>query len=403
MPHNPNPLWILCFAALSAVTSATSIRPDWLLERADTCAAADFSKCSQPGLPANFCCNNDSTCTVLAGNTTVLCCPSGSDCSTIQPITCNLTFQDPAANPSAEIKTTVLDGKLETCDSGCCPFGYHCVDHNCIKNEDQTQKPEGGASTGDGKPTTSATSDPTAGGTSAASVKPTNTAVDGGVAGGAESAAPSSDTPDATAARTMNTAAIVGGVVGGIVALIAIIAAIMLLRHRRKQKAAKKRLSSSSSFGNFISQPIPQNEYTSGRSDFISKTQAQSSSIASTPTQAQERFPPHSPYSPYSGRRDSEMAEMSPRSHHASAEIGGLRSLTDNPYRWSARQDSIAPYTPTPKDRRQPSSASGEDVAFYADAETIKSSPFYGSRRDTTWSGIQRNADTVPDSPVRRR
>ncbi|CAJ2501056.1 Uu.00g039090.m01.CDS01 [Anthostomella pinea] len=385
MPTIRGPLWALHLAAVLSAASAASIRPESIFERGNSCAA-NFTKCSQAGLPDNFCCEAGTSCLVLAGSTTVLCCPSGSSCDTINPITCNVALQDAAANPAAEIKTTVLDGKLETCSTGCCPYGYSCVNDNCVMDQDQSKKPAGKSN-----PTTSSTH---AAPTTTASSKPSTTAVQGGVT----SAAPSKETTDPTAANTMNTAAIVGGVVGGIAAIGLIAVAVMVCRRRRK-KEQKMRQNRSSSWGNIgnipISAPMPHADYDGNRQDFLSK--ARSTSVASTPTQAQERFPPNSPYSPYSssGRPESEMSDA-PRSYHPSAEVGGLhgeRNLTDMAHRYSGT--SIAS-----RERRQ-HSAGSESINIFADALTVGGGS--AARPLTTWTDIQSHAERVPDSPVRRR
>ncbi|KAI1504405.1 hypothetical protein F5X99DRAFT_38775 [Biscogniauxia marginata] len=385
MPNIRGPLRALHFAAVLAIASATSIRPEWLFERDGTCAA-DFTKCSQAGLPDNFCCRTGATCLVLAGETTVLCCPEGNKCDTISPITCNISLQDPVANPQAEIKTSVLDVKLETCSTGCCPFGYHCNDNDCVKDADQSKKP-GSAGDASPSPSSSPTSTQTAPTESASETSTTSEAVGHGTS---TTAAPSTENPDPTVDTNMNTAAIVGGVVGGMIALIVIIAGVLVLRHRRKQKE-KKRHSSSSSFGNIISAPVPHAEYPNQRLDFLAK--AQSSSIASSPTQVQGRFPPNSPYSPYANRPDSIMSDP-PRSYHLSAEVGGLRSLTDHyyqPSRYSAGAE-------TPISPMRQHSGGSESINIFADPSTVGS-----ERRDTTWTEFQHQVDKMPESPLRRR
>ncbi|KAI0975324.1 hypothetical protein F4678DRAFT_323308 [Xylaria arbuscula] len=104
--------------------------------------ASGWSLCPGAGLPSDFCCLTTDTCLTLAGNSTVLCCPQGSDCSTIEAIPCDVSLQDPAKNPQAVIKTTALTAALPTCGDVCCPFGYSCDKNtNCIENEDQSQKP----------------------------------------------------------------------------------------------------------------------------------------------------------------------------------------------------------------------------------------------------------------------
>ncbi|GAW18252.1 hypothetical protein ANO14919_077260 [Xylariales sp. No.14919] len=382
MSYARGPLWTLQLAALLAIASATSIRPGWLLERADTCAV-NYSKCSQAGLPANFCCQTGSSCTVLAGATTVLCCPDGSDCSTIQIISCNLSLQDPAAHPQAELKTTELDGKLPTCGKGCCPFGYHCDtgSTNCVKDEDQSKKP--GALSSSVPSATSTVHSSSTISTGTASTTPA-------AAGTEEPAATPTETPSSAAANTLNTAAIVGGVVGGLLALTLIIAGIWLLRHKRKKaREEREKRDTTESFGN-ISAPIPHADYHTQRLDFLAK--AQSSSVSSSPTQVQGRFPPSSPYSAYAFRPDSEMTDR-PRSYHASAEIGGLRNLT-NRYSGGSVTNPF-----TPRGDRQNSGGS-ESINIFADPSTVGSPSIY-NRRDTTWTEFQHHADQRGlDSPV---
>ncbi|KAI1288738.1 hypothetical protein F5Y03DRAFT_379361 [Xylaria venustula] len=104
--------------------------------------ASGWSLCPGAGLPNDFCCLSTETCLALAGNTTVLCCPNGADCSNIEAIPCDVGLQDPAKNPEAVIKTTALTATLPSCGDVCCPFGYSCGGNtNCIENEDQSQKP----------------------------------------------------------------------------------------------------------------------------------------------------------------------------------------------------------------------------------------------------------------------
>ncbi|KAI0974557.1 hypothetical protein F4678DRAFT_381115 [Xylaria arbuscula] len=381
MSYARGPFRTLQFAAVLAIASATSIRANLLFERADTCAA-NYNKCTQAGLPVNFCCATGSSCNVLAGNTTVLCCPNDSNCSTIEIINCNLSLQDPATHPQAAVKTTELDGKLPTCGNGCCPFGYHCDTgkNNCVVDQDQSQKPGATTST-----TPSATS----------STHPSATSsTEEGSASTTTGAAASSETPSSAAASTLNTAAIVGGVVGGLLALSLIIAGIWFLRHRRKKaEAERERRETTESFGNMISAPIPHADYHTQRLDFLAK--AQSSSVASSPTQgAQARFPPSSPYSAFAFRPGSEMTDR-PRSHHTSAEVGGLRNLTDryssntipNPFRGGERLNS----------------GGSESINIFADPSTVGTPSIY-NRRDTTWTEFQHHADQPGlDSPVRRR
>jgi hypothetical protein len=189
--------------------------------------------------------------------------------------------------------------------------------------------------------------------------------------------------------------------VGGLFALGLIAGGAWLLRQKRKKAAAelKKQRDSSSSFGNIISAPIPHADYHTQRLDFLAK--AQSSSVSSSPTLAQGRFPPNSPYSAnYAFRPDSQMSDA-PRSYHASAEVSGLRSLTD---RYSgARAASIPNPFASPRAERQ-NSAGSESINIFADPSDVGSPLPNYNRRDTTWTQLQHHADQrAPDTPVRRR
>ncbi|KAJ0166691.1 hypothetical protein CTA2_6248 [Colletotrichum tanaceti] len=243
--------------------------------RQDSCTADGFSACGN-GLPNNFCCGTGTRCITLAGDTTVLCCPEGSSCDRISPITCNVNLQDPAAHPDAQIKTTALKGKLGTCGANkCCPFGYTCnSNQQCVMESDQTKEPE---------VVVTSTPGPTSTGT-APTVIPTTIAA---------SAAPSDDRKNDNSFPT----AIVIGVLCGVLVGVGLGVALLLLlarrRHRRnaplqtekKRSGAPRPSTSTSSFGNIISEPIPMSDSTV-RTDFILKTPStvNSRSSATTPT-----------------------------------------------------------------------------------------------------------------------
>ncbi|KAI0396686.1 hypothetical protein F5Y17DRAFT_76883 [Xylariaceae sp. FL0594] len=444
-------------AILAIIASASSIRSEWLFERDGVCAA-NFAKCPQAGLPPNFCCAKGASCSLLAGGTTVLCCPDGSDCGTIKAISCTISLQDATANPEAGVKTTALDKELPTCGKGCCPFGYHCDGggDNCVKDDDQTKKP--GETT---SPSSSSSSSPSSSSSSSSSIAPSSssstspspsasspsssssaissrppgptataqsstttletqvhptssstTAVAAG--GGQETAIPSTETPTTSAAQTLNTAAIIGGVVGGIAVILLIAGAFWLVRHKRKKaEEERRRRDSVLSFGN-ISAPMPHEKFQSQRLDFLAK--AHSSSVATSPTHAQERFS-SSPYSPYGGygfRPESAISEMSdlphsqhasPRTYHPSAEIGALRNLTDRYSGSSAMTGSSRGSDPFMTRSERQHSGGSESINIFADPSTVGTPPLdMRERRDTTWTDFQHQVDQqVPDMPVRRR
>lgn len=119
---------------------STARSPRILSRSSDTCPS-DYTQCGG-GLPSNFCCGNNDSCLSLADDTTVVCCPEGEDCDTIQPITCNIAGQNASAYPTASVHTTNLKGELPECgtnESGqqtCCPFGYGCSDDSkCVRTD----------------------------------------------------------------------------------------------------------------------------------------------------------------------------------------------------------------------------------------------------------------------------
>ncbi|KAI1157189.1 hypothetical protein F4825DRAFT_6305 [Nemania diffusa] len=416
------PLWTLQLAAVLAIASATSALPNLVFERAGTCAA-NYTQCTQAGLPANFCCSTGSTCNLLAGGTTVLCCPEGSSCTTIQTISCTLSLQNPATNPKAAVKTTVLSGKLPTCGNGCCPWGYHCDGNSgdCVMDADQSKKPNAAstpAAPSSAHPTSTASNGATS--TSSTAAGTTSTA----------DASASTEPPASTTARkTLNTAAIVGGVVGGLLGLSLITACVCVQRHRRKKAAAaREKRDSSQSFGNIISgdiisAPMPHADYHTQRLDFLAKVPNPSVSSSPTtptqphthtPTQPQPQpqhgghfLPPGSPYSaslgfPSHSRPTTPVeGEGTPRSHHNSAEVGGLRNLTDR-YSGGGGGGGGPGFLPAPFTPRGEHFHSGgsESINIFADPSTVGSPSIY-NRRDTTWTEFQAHADRNGlDSPM---
>lgn len=85
----------------------------------------------------------------LAAGTTALCCPKGSSCEVIYPITCDIQQQNATVSPGGPIYTTALGGTLPSCgedmtgEGTCCPFGYECLKSGerstCVLNKDQAK------------------------------------------------------------------------------------------------------------------------------------------------------------------------------------------------------------------------------------------------------------------------
>jgi len=105
-----------------------------LMTRDSNTCGTGYNTCGQ-GLPSSFCCGNTTTCTPFNGGQSAICCPSGSDCSTILPIGCDIQQLNATAFPNNPMHTLDLTGYLQTCGSNtCCPVGYSCNNNNCVLN-----------------------------------------------------------------------------------------------------------------------------------------------------------------------------------------------------------------------------------------------------------------------------
>lgn len=259
-----------------------------LFAREATCAAGQVA-CSSSDLPNSFCCPSETTCNVLAGGSTVLCCPTGRNCDKIQPITCNVGEQDVEKHPDAPIKTTVLNVELEKCgEDTCCPFGYTCSTSGgtsqCIANSDQSSLPKAAESH------SSSTAAPSATTTSKSSTHPETASATpvptGTIPGKATEPGPddaNADSSESKSNKGPEKTSIIGGVVGSALLLLCIVIIVYLCIRRRNRRrdvthgeksghiyGSGDSASSLGSFGNIISEPIVQPG--SYRTDFILKT-----------------------------------------------------------------------------------------------------------------------------------
>lgn len=292
---------VLLLSAIPSFASALYIQvsPAELFGRQDsTCGDSSYAKCNTDGLPDDFCCPADHSCIALAGKTTALCCPDGSDCNGIRPIPCDISLQDKSLHPENVVMTNALTGTLPKCAGLCCPFGYTCDGENCILNSDQNAKPL--TSTGPQSSTTAASStagssetvgvsvtsasqqsaSATASATSSGSGAASATATDSDSESSASStaaAAEGSDDGDGDGSSSGPSAGLVaGGVVGGIAAAVFLGMLVWFFIKReakRKNEAEKEKLprsSRSSSFGNIINNPMT-NSLRAGGCPVISK------------------------------------------------------------------------------------------------------------------------------------
>lgn len=127
-------------SALVLLTSAiTSTQASSLfLRQAPTCGGVqDLQQCGG-SFPSDFCCPKDSTCMSLNSEDiqSVICCPAGSDCAFIQPITCDVNQLNATLHPDNQMHLSDTTGvELPTCGSKCCPLGYSCKSGMCSKDE----------------------------------------------------------------------------------------------------------------------------------------------------------------------------------------------------------------------------------------------------------------------------
>lgn len=249
MPRRRIALWVASLAAVHTAASAVPLNE--LFMRQSSCAA-NFNRCKNAEFPDYFCCPSDQRCIALAGNTTVLCCPEGSECLRIQPLPCDISLQDGEKNPDAVVKTTALRGTLARCGGQCCPFGYSCEKGECVRDANQNAAP---IQTSSGKPGPTSTGSARTSATSDAGSGPTADTTS--PADGASTTSGS----DAEASSGPPVAAVAGGVTAAVVVLIAAAVLAFFFLRKKKKKASEagsppKLSRSTSSFGNMISNPI---------------------------------------------------------------------------------------------------------------------------------------------------
>ncbi|KAL6868512.1 hypothetical protein J3F83DRAFT_698085 [Trichoderma novae-zelandiae] len=429
---------------VSALASLVSASPAGLVFQELKCAAGTQS--CPAGLPNNFCCSEGTSCIPLAGNTTAMCCPTGQTCEKIQPITCDVSQQDPSKNQQSPIKTSVFDVPLGKCGADlCCPFGYSCSgDDLCVKDSDQSTSPEEATSSTTASPadTTStdsapASTEPPSTFSTALVVAPVTTTPASSPTADASTEVPtssptavastgtptlpptssptadaSSETPDPSSSHASNpkTVSIIGGVIGGCAVLVVLgaIAFLFVRRrnlHRRDDYSEKptigriKHLGPGGQGGSVISDPILQpNSY---RTDFIRKSPSISSSVSQRPPQialnnnnSYQRF---SIPNPFDSPSPSNHSNHSPTSYRdsvtsedeRSARTGVVGSGSRLPPIRAMRASSRRVY---PQDLRREST--GENINVFADPFTMSSNNY--DRRGThatTFTDLMIEAD----------
>ncbi|KAH8815193.1 hypothetical protein F5884DRAFT_817596 [Xylogone sp. PMI_703] len=214
-------------------------------------------------LPDSFCCGPDQDCLVLAAGTTVLCCPSSASCDTIQPITCDISQQNATLHPNNALKTTALNGKLESCGGACCPFGYSCNSQNLCDMDADQSIPPALASTTSASPSATASSSPQ----SSLASSPVSSLAPTGTSNALTSIIPNTTSTIHESCDRFPVDAVLVGFFPGMFLGAVLGAAGMWLLSSQNRNLFRRR-STSSSFGNTISEPQP---FTDMRSDFLRK------------------------------------------------------------------------------------------------------------------------------------
>jgi hypothetical protein len=133
-------LTAVCLAISSAVSAAALDRfglgtngldvfGSLLAPRATTCGGLSNLTTCGTGHPSDWCCPQKTQCITLnnAGTEAVICCPDGSDCGSIQTISCDVSFQNATKFPTASVHIANLSLPLPACgQSQCCPLGFTC-------------------------------------------------------------------------------------------------------------------------------------------------------------------------------------------------------------------------------------------------------------------------------------
>lgn len=111
---------------------------------------SDGNACGQE-LPSDWVCSSNSICLQLnnTGTQAAICCPASdkSRCSTVAPISCDISKQNATSNPRSSLFTQDLTRELVGCGSdSCCPLGYSCKSQTCVMDDD-TKAADGTQST----------------------------------------------------------------------------------------------------------------------------------------------------------------------------------------------------------------------------------------------------------------
>jgi hypothetical protein len=226
------------------------------IRQTNTCSGlSGFSSCGL-GLPSDFCCNTTKGdfCQPFNDGLSAICCPKGSNCTAIEPITCNTTLVNATLAPTNPLHT-VDTTPMTPCggSNGCCPNGYNCESNVCVLSAANASYT--GPSTT--FPVSTATSTPISL-SSVLSVTPTST----------PSASAAAIVDDQQCNGYPPTAIIAGFFPGVLFGIVATILIIMCCGAARKNRENKRKSSDFGSVTATVSDPIYQ-EAGATRTDFL--------------------------------------------------------------------------------------------------------------------------------------
>jgi hypothetical protein len=251
-----------------------------LLGRQSTTCSADasLSVCNN-GLPSSWCCPQGTSCLKLNNTITdvVICCPNTStnQCQNIQPISCDISLQDPNLYPKAAVHVGNTSLTLPQCGTSgsCCPIGYDCLvttaGNSICQIKASSTSPQSSAAPAATSATTSGTTSATMSATKSGSVVSTIRPSAAGAATPFQTpAVASSDGPSPPARGAW----IAVGVIVGLIALAILFFGLLFIRRKRKEKAEAQ--SYAGGIGGIpISEPI-YNPQLAARTDFLNMYRA---------------------------------------------------------------------------------------------------------------------------------
>ena len=201
------------------------------------CLNPTYSPCEDPKLPRNLCCAPSTTCLSLEKSTSLICCPVGQDCSTINPVDCDACKAQSSVDPN--------QSNCSACNNQCCPGGFSCTNGQCVMKPNALtplSSTTSSASSSSSAHTSTMTS------TTTSTAPPTSTASN--LPASSATMVPASQVESA---NPWPTNAIVVGLVCGIFAgILLCILGIFLYRQWQKRRS---RRDSDKSFGNLTKAP----------------------------------------------------------------------------------------------------------------------------------------------------